>query len=155
MHEALEVETLPPLPVEEPVSRPATRHSALPTESPRPKIPAAFTRLTTVHPSLLGDLPTWWRRRARDNRVHATRRLVLDPPQDEGNGTWRISGCLRGPLLYRPIPIELHLWPRLGAWTKLNMTPQRRVHAGRRYFRVGNHALDALTELLNSELRRA
>jgi hypothetical protein len=49
--------------------------------------------------------------------------------------------------------VELQLWPRLGAWTKVSMQPQRRVHVGRRYFRLGHWALDGLIERLEQELR--
>jgi hypothetical protein len=49
--------------------------------------------------------------------------------------------------------VELQLWPRLGAWTKVNMQPQRRVRVGRRYFRLGHRALDGLIERLENELR--
>jgi hypothetical protein len=114
---------------------------------------ATFTRLTTVNPALLAGLPDWWRARAHDDRVRATRRLELDPPKRDRSGTWRMFGRLRGPGLRRPIGVELQLWPRLGAWTKVTMQPQRRVRVGRRYFRAGHRALDALSERLESELR--
>ena len=113
---------------------------------------ATFTRLTTLPPAILDELPAWWRTRARGARVHATRRLDLDAPQRDRSGTWRMYGCLRSPWLRRPIGVELQLWPRLGAWTKVSMQPQRRVRVGRRYFRLGHRALDALTERLGSEL---
>jgi hypothetical protein len=79
--------------------------------------------------------------------------LEVDPPQRDRSGTWRMSGRLRSPWLRRPIGVELQLWPRLGAWTKVTMEPRRRVRVGRRYFRSGHGALDALTERLESELR--
>ena len=114
---------------------------------------ATFTRLTELHPARLADLPDWWRRRADDARVRVTRQLVLEAPRFESNGTWRLHGSLRSPWLRRRIPVELHLWPRLGAWTKVSLEPQRRVRLGRRYFSNGHRALDALTDRLHSELR--
>jgi len=121
-------------------------------EPPRPQSSATFTRLTTLNPALLAGLPEWWCARMRGARVRATRRLELDPPLCDRSGTWRMYGYLRSPRLRRPIGVELQLWPRLGAWTKVTMQPQRRVRVGRRYFRAGHRALDALTERLETEL---
>jgi hypothetical protein len=127
--------------------------------APQPASPlratATFTRLTTLHPARLAGLPEWWRRQARDALPHATRRLVLDAPECAGSGTWHMRGWLRSAWLGRPIPVELQLWPRLGAWTKMSLQPQRRVHVGWLYFRIGHRALEALTARLNSELPRA
>jgi hypothetical protein len=64
-----------------------------------------------------------------------------------------MSGWLGSPWLRRPIRVELQLWPRLGAWTKVSMQPQRRVRVGRRYFRLGHRTLDRLVERLEQELR--
>ena len=61
---------------------------------------------------------------------------------------------LRSPWLQRRIPVELLLWPRLGAWTKVCLEPQRRVRLGRRYFSNGHRAIDALTARLNTELQK-
>jgi hypothetical protein len=146
--EALPVERLPL--VERTVSHAVVAPAPL---SPRRQTSATFTRLTALPPDLLPELPDWWRARARDARVRATRHLVLDAPQRERSGTWRMYGSLRSPWLRRGIDVELQLWPRLGAWTKVSMQPRRRVHIGRHYFRVGHRALDALTERLGDELR--
>ena len=127
--------------------------------APGPAVPsretATFTRLTTLHPARLAGLPEWWRRQARDGRPHAVRRLVLDAPECAGSGTWHMRGRLRSAWLGRSIPVELQLWPRLGAWTKMSLQPQRRVRVGWLYFRNGHRALEALTARLNSELPRA
>jgi hypothetical protein len=113
---------------------------------------SAFTRMTEVHPVLLDGLPRWWRASAHDNRVEIARRLVLEAPHRDAAGTWRFRGRLRSPWRARSSPVELMLWPRLGAWTKLAVEPQRDVHVGRRYFRSGNRVLDTLTERLRREL---
>jgi len=113
---------------------------------------ATFTRVANLHPALLADLPDWWRRLADDTLVRVSRQLVVEAPKFESSGTWRLRGSLRSPWLRRRIPVELQLWPRLGAWTKVTLQPQRRVRLGRRYFANGHRALDTLTDRLNTEL---
>ncbi len=113
---------------------------------------ATFTRMTALNPALLADLPNWWSRCADDTHVRVTRRLVLEAPSFESSGTWRLRGLLRSPWLRRWIPVELQLWPRLGAWTKISLQPQRHVHLDRRYFNNGHRSLDALTARLTEEL---
>ena len=125
------------------------------TPEPARRATATFTRLTTLDPARLAGLPQWWRGTARDRRVHAARGLVLDAPECAGSGTWHMRGCLRSAWLGRPIRVELQLWPRLGAWTKVSLQPRSRVHVGRLYFRKGHRALDALTARLDSELPSA
>jgi hypothetical protein len=113
---------------------------------------ATFIRMTALNPELLADLPNWWCRRADDARVRVSRRLLLEAPRFEPSGTWRLRGSLRSPWLRRWIPVELQLWPRLGAWTKVSLEPQRFVRPGRRYFSNGHRTLDALTTRLTAEL---
>src|SRR5262249_25336669 len=155
MRTAPDDELLEALPVQrvEPDGWVAHRADVAPAPAPPPRQSSAtFTRLTALNPALLAGLPEWWGKRAGETRVRATRRLDLDAPQRDSSGTWRMYGWLRSPWLRRPIGVELQLWPRLGAWTKLSMQPQRRVRIGRRYFRTGHRALDALTERLDAEL---
>jgi hypothetical protein len=121
-------------------------------EPPR-RLTSAFSRLTTLHPTQLADLPAWWSRRAHDGRVRATRRLTLEAPVRRASGTWQMRGRLRRSWVGREVSVDLELWPFLGAWTKLTLEPQRRVHVGRRYFRNGHRALDALTARLSAEMR--
>ena len=103
----------------------------------------------------------WWQRVGRYDRGDDDRRKwrrqvsVLDAPECAGSGTWHMRGCLRSAWLGRPIRVELQLWPRLGAWTKVSLQPRSRVHVGRLYFRKGHRALDALTARLDSELPSA
>jgi hypothetical protein len=148
-----EDDTLEALPVE--AATPDQFVAELAMAPARSRTPATFTRLTTLHPARLAGLPEWWRRQGRDARTQAARRLVLDTPECEGSGTWLMRGSLRSAWLGRRIPVELQLWPRFGAWTKVSLQPRRRVHVGWRYFRNGHRALDELAARLNSELPRA
>ena len=116
------------------------------------KFIAAFSRMTGVHPAQLPSLPEWWRQRAADDRVRVTSRLSLEAPRSGPSGSWRMRGRLRRPFHVRSTPVELLLWPHLGAWTKLLLEPQTRVHTGNRYFAKGHRSLDVLTERLSREL---
>jgi len=123
-----------------------------PVVSSSGRLLSTFTRMIGVQPAHLGDLPGWWRRCARDQRVEVGSRLVLDEPRAQPSGAWRMRGYLRSPGRLRAIPVELLLWPHLGEWTKLTLEPQRHVHCGRRYFRSGHHVLDQLSYQLIAEL---
>jgi hypothetical protein len=135
--------------------RPGDRSTAnefRPRPDARRGLSATFTSMIALHPALLADLPNWWRRRADRERVRVSRALLLEAPSFEPSGTWRLRGSLRSPWSRRWIPVELQLWPLLGAWTKVSLEPQRAVRPGRRYFRNGHRTLDALTARLSTEL---
>ena len=146
--------------VREVIGERATVRSQTPW-APAPPVPrpsagrwgTTFTRMISVHPSQLPDLPRWWRARARDGRIRITSRLWFEQPRPAARGVWRARGRLRSRWWLRSIPVELVLWPHLGSWTKLNLEPRRAVHAGQPYFRKGHRVLDVLTERLARELR--
>ena len=77
---------------------------------------------------------------------------MLEAPRRDPAGVWRVRGRLRNPTRTRWIPVELLLWPRLDAWTKLSVEPQRGVRVGRRYFANGHRALDMLCAELVRDL---
>jgi hypothetical protein len=133
---------------------PWTAMPVTPAVPPSTKFRSTFTRMIGLHPAQLADLPNWWRDRARGAYVRVARNLFLEEPHYSASGTWHVRGRLRSRWLRRSIPIELDLWPHLDAWTKLSLEPQRRVHAGRRYFRKGHRDLDTLTNRLIGELDR-
>ncbi len=105
---------------------------------------SGFSRMIPLPAAGLESLGEWWRRRARGERVEVLGRLVLEEPRQDAGGAWRVRGRLRNPTHTRWIPVELLLWPRLDAWTKLSVEPQRGVRVGRRYFANGHRALDVL-----------
>jgi hypothetical protein len=120
--------------------------------SPTTSYLAAFSRMIALHPSQLSHLGEWFERNERDGYMQIVRRLTLGHPRVDASGTWRLRGVLRSPWRARAIPIELVLWPRLDAWTRLSLEPQRGVHVGRRYFRSGHRVLDVLCNRLIREL---
>jgi hypothetical protein len=152
-------DVLEPLPVNDegvpvppaPVAGDWLRELSAPANAGR-RYSSAFIRTTALNPALLADLPNWWCRQADNARVRVSTRLLLEAPRFEPSGTWRLRGSLRSPWLRRWIPVELQLWPRLGAWTKLSLEPRRFVRPGRRYFNNGHRTLDDLTSRLTSEL---
>jgi hypothetical protein len=113
---------------------------------------AAFSRMIALHPLQLAHLGEWFDRSERDGQTRIARRLTLTRPRVDAGGTWRVPGVLRSPWRARAIPVELVLWPRLGAWTRMSLEPQRGVHVGRRYFRSGHRVLDVLCSRLIREL---
>jgi hypothetical protein len=114
--------------------------------------PSTFARMVALHPARLEALPAWWRDHKRGECVEIASRLLLEEPRQERLGLWRICGSLRSPWRMRSIPVELWLWPRLNAWTKLALEPHRDVHVGRRYFSTGQRVLDELCGRLINEL---
>jgi hypothetical protein len=143
--DALEV-----LSVDDPTLAPS--ELVLPTLVERRRLTSTFSRLTTLHPAQLEQLPGWWTRHARDGRVRVTCRLTLEAPENGASDMWQMRGWLRRSRVGRRIRVDLQMWPVLGAWTKLTLEPQRRVHLGLRYFRTGHRALDDLTARLGREL---
>ncbi len=114
---------------------------------------SGFSRMIPLPARGLESLGEWWRRRARNDRLEVAGRLVLEEPRRDPAGVWHLRGRLRNPTHTRWIPIELLLWPRLDAWTKLSVEPQRGVRVGRRYFANGHRALDVLCGDLVRDLR--
>lgn len=112
-----------------------------PSTVPLPR-PASFNRMIPLPARSLELLADWWERRARHDRVEVAGRLVLEEPCRGESGVWRVRGRLRSRTHTRWIPVEVWLWPRLDAWTRLNVEPQRGVRISRRYFASGHRVLD-------------
>ena len=108
--------------------------------------PASFLRMTEVSGDRLTvTLSQWWRLNARDEEL-----LRFTTAQQVGGG-WLLTGTFRTAVASRPIPVDVSLWPHLGRWTRLELTPRRRVHPDRRYFREGNSALDRLVAAIRAQ----
>jgi hypothetical protein len=131
------------------------RGSSVPVP-PRPaRYVAGFSRMIPLPGSRLETLAEWWQRRAQRDRVAVSRWLVLEEPRRDDTGVWRIRARLRTRARARAIPVELLLWPRFDAWTRLSVEPQRGVHVSRRYFARGHRVLDAFCEELRRNLDAA
>ena len=113
---------------------------------PGPSSPASFFRLLPAPPS---GVAAWWSSRGGGGEVCVERRLRLGPPHAEGGGAWSAPGWLRRPVTRRWTPVELVLWPHIGA-SKLTVDPRRRVRATTGWFRSGHRALDALAREVRS-----
>jgi hypothetical protein len=107
---------------------------------PGPSSPASFFRLLPASPV---GVAAWWTRRSCDGEVCVEHRLRVGPLHDDGAGAWSATGWLRRPVTHRWMPVELVLWPHLGA-TKLTLDPRRRVRSTSGWFRSGHRALDTL-----------
>jgi hypothetical protein len=124
---------------------------------PQPARPAtliaSFSRMIPLSGRRLETIADWWQRRAASrDRVAVHRRLVLEQPRRDDTGVWRVRGRLRIAGRARWIPVELLMWPRFDAWTRLNVEPQRGVHVSRRYFSRGHRVLDAFCDELQRTL---
>jgi hypothetical protein len=98
--------------------------------------------------SLSAVLDSWLRSGWADGMVTVDRRLRLGPPQGDADAGWTIEGRLRRLTRWHWVPVVVEVVPMYGRWTKLSMTPQVRVFASTRYFRIGHIALDRLTRRL-------
>ena len=98
-------------------------------------------------------LGEWWAQQASSGGARVNRSLVVSDRQLEG-GLWTLRGRLRRGVGRRPVPVALELWPHLGRFTRLTLTPRSRVVASRHYFKVGNRALDILARELVGRSRR-
>jgi len=107
-----------------------------------------FHRVIDVPGDALGVvLGEWWAQRATPAGARLSRSLVVTDRQLE-RGLWTLRGRLRRGVGRRPVPVALELWPHLGRFTRLTLTPRSRVFASRHYFKVVNKALDSLAREL-------
>jgi len=91
-------------------------------------------------------LPRWWARDAREGVATVDGHLLLWAPMVAG-ATWTLHGRLRHGAL-KGVPVSVDLWPHSSCFTRLTMNPQVRVATSKRYFAVGNRALDTLAREL-------
>jgi hypothetical protein len=108
-----------------------------------------FFRAVAVPGCRLSAIVTaWWIAAARAGVLTVDGRLRLEPPQADAMGGWTAYGRVRRFTRWHWVPVVLELWPAHDRGTVMIMTPRRRVITSRRYFRIGNTALDRLTAQL-------
>jgi len=104
-----------------------------------------FSRMIPVDRAALATvLAAWCDRTGAGGELRVQSRLRLGVP-DGGRGPgWRLPGRVRrfGGLYWVPVTVEI--WPTYGDYVRMTLTPQRRVLASRRYFRLGHQVVDRL-----------
>jgi hypothetical protein len=102
-----------------------------------------FARMVPLPPGqVAGALDAWWRSDARAGVVTLRRRFEFGPPLGDPSRGWKITGRLRRMTRFHWVPVALELSSSHAYCTRITMVPQSRVLPSRRYFRVGNSALD-------------
>jgi hypothetical protein len=123
----------------------ATGAPAVPFGGRTPRLSPTFSRMVVLHRNLLpAALDAWWTARQKTGSVRIYHRLQLRLPQGDVGSGWRMEGRVRRLTTLRWIPVVVELWPMYDDFTMMTMTPQRRVLATRRYFRLGHAVLDRL-----------
>jgi len=123
------------------------------TSVPRPSrtasVAGGFFRSSTLPGASLGAIVSEWSEaRTNHGELRVDARLRLEPPRVDALGGWTARGRVRRFTRWHWVPVIVELWPSLDRWTIVMMTPRRRVITSRRYFRIGNTALDRLTTQL-------
>jgi hypothetical protein len=90
-------------------------------------------------------LDAWWPGEAKSGVVTVQHRLQLGPPEGDASTGWKMKGRVRRLTTLHWIPVVVELWANYEDCTRMTMTPQARVLVSRRYFRLGNSALDRLS----------
>jgi hypothetical protein len=127
-----------------PIAGPRTSNQPTP-----PDTSCRFFRAVALPGCRLGTIVTaWWMATARAGGLTVDRRLRLGPPQADALGGWTAYGRVRRFTRWHWVPVVVELWPAHDRGTVMIMTPRRRVITSRRYFRIGNAALDRLTAQL-------
>jgi hypothetical protein len=128
---------------------------AQPMPAPRPTIAptsgytsASFFRVI----ELPGDALTvvvlrWWTHVALERRAPIGGGLLVSALRVDP-GMYSLRGQLRRGVLRRRLPVVVELWAHNAQFTRVSMVPRARVLTSRRYFRVGNRALDGLAREL-------
>ncbi len=131
---------------------PISARPAGPRTSNQPTPPdtsCRFFRAVALPGCRLGAIVTaWWMAAARAGVLTVDGRLRLELPQVDALGGWTAYGRVRRFTRWHWVPVVVELWPAHDRGTVMIMTPRRRVITSRRYFRIGNAALDRLTAQL-------
>jgi hypothetical protein len=110
-----------------------------------PRASPTFARMVPLNRGDLAcALDIWW---AGGSSTHALRlhhRLELGPPRGDSSLGWTFKGRVRRLTTLHWVPVVIELWPVYDDFVKMTMTPQVRVLASKRYYRLGHAVLDRL-----------
>lgn len=116
-----------------------------------------FTRMMPLgRDDLAVMLGVWWDTGAKAGVVTVRRRLHLGQPEGEVAAGWVLTGHITRFADLGRIPIVVELWPVHERFTRMTMTPQRRVVVSWGYFRLGHNLIDSFwAQLLGSDMHPA
>ena len=126
-----------------------------PIDPDRDRTPATsvvfMRRVPTPFETGLRRFERWWRLASWRGDVELGGSRLLGPPRAAVDGEWCVVDIVldRGSM-HPAVPMQLHV----GRWsaslgTALELVPQRRLHAGHRYFQEGHLVLDRLEAVIN------
>jgi hypothetical protein len=75
--------------------------------------------------------------------------MKLGPPSGSASVGWTMRGRVRRLTPWHWVPVVVEVWPVYEDFARMTMTPQGHVFASKRYFRLGNSALDRLCTTLS------
>jgi hypothetical protein len=115
----------------------------------KPAVSPIFLRMVPLNRGrLAAGLEAWWVRGATAGAVTLQRRLQLGRPLGSASAGWTMKGRVRRLTPWHWVPVVVEVWPMYDDFARMTMTPQARVYASKRYFRLGNSALDRLCTTL-------
>jgi hypothetical protein len=98
-------------------------------------------------PRLAAGIESWWTGAA--GAITVQRRLQLGRPTGNADSGWTMRGRVRRLTRWHWVPVVVEVWPLYDNYARMTMTPQGHVFVSKRYFRVGNSALDRLCAALS------
>ena len=104
-----------------------------------------FARTVPLGRRRLGaGFEAWWAGAAKAGAVTVQRRLKLGRPTGNADSGWTMPGRIRRLTRLHWVSVVVEVWPLYDEFARMTMTPQGHVYASKRYFRLGNSALDRL-----------
>lgn len=120
-----------------------------------PRSSPTFARMVPLRRAeLVTALDAWWGGGSEPCTIRLQRRLELGPPRGDSLLGWTFKGRVRRLTTLHWVPVVIELWPVYEDFVKMTMTPQVRVLASKRYFRLGHAVLDRLwTDMVETSSR--
>jgi hypothetical protein len=110
-----------------------------------PRASPTFARMVPLTRSDVAcALDIWWAGDTATSQLRVQHRLELGPPRGDPTLGWTFKGRVRRLTTLHWVPVVIELWPVYDDFVKMTMTPQVRVLASKRYYRLGHAVLDRL-----------